>query len=111
MSKKFSVGDVVRHDFSSEIHGTVTEVRDEKPYTTYVKWDERPQRNDWFDPEVLLLVRGATGGVLVMEGVSISGGARGVLDSQRNIPVTRDSNVSEGSSDGLGVIHASGSGK
>lgn len=55
---RFQIGDIVRHNYSTEQHGTVTEIRDEK-YSTYVKWDNSPERNDWYKPEVLVIVRGS----------------------------------------------------
>lgn len=70
--KKFKVGDVVKHDYYSEQQGTVTEVRDEEPYTTYVKWDSSPERNDWFKPEVLVLFRGSSGGALALGDLNVN---------------------------------------
>ena len=54
--KKYQIGDVVRHDFSMN-HGTVTEIREHEKYTTYVRWDNTPEKNDWYNPEVLEPVR------------------------------------------------------
>ena len=54
--KKYQIGDVVRHDFSQN-HGTVTEIREHEKYTTFVRWDNTPERNDWYNPEVLEPVR------------------------------------------------------
>lgn len=62
---KFKVGDIVKHDYSSEQQGTVTEIRDDK-YSVFVKWDSAPERNDWFKPEVLVIVRGS-GNVMTLK--------------------------------------------
>jgi hypothetical protein len=56
MISKFTVGDIVSHDFS-HILGTVTEVRDET-FNTYVLWDNRPEFNDWYRDDALVVVRG-----------------------------------------------------
>lgn len=65
---KFQIGDRVKHDYSSEHQGIVTELRDEEPYSVYVKWDDQPERNDWFSPEVLInLSRG--GGPIALSSI------------------------------------------
>lgn len=66
----FQVGDIVKHDFSSEEQGTVTEVRD-NPYGVYVKWDSAPERNDWYTPDVLVQIRGG-GTVFTMGDIKIN---------------------------------------
>jgi hypothetical protein len=54
---KYSIGEVVRHDFSLE-EGTITNIRDDE-YSVYVEWNTSTSRNDWYKPDVLVLVRGA----------------------------------------------------
>jgi hypothetical protein len=54
---KFNIGDVVKHNYSTHEQGTITDIRDD-PYSLYVKWDSRPERNDWYKPEALVLARG-----------------------------------------------------
>jgi hypothetical protein len=54
---KYSIGEVVRHDFSLE-EGTITNIRDDK-YSIYVTWNHSTERNDWYAPDTLILVRGA----------------------------------------------------
>lgn len=55
--KSYRTGEVVRHDFSLE-EGTITNIRDGE-YSVYVEWNTSTHRNDWYKPDVLLLVRGA----------------------------------------------------
>lgn len=69
MSKKFRIGDVVRHDFSL-YEGTVTKVRDDK-YSTYVCWDSYPERNDWYDTSVLVGVRYSGNAAVTLSDIKI----------------------------------------
>lgn len=68
--KRFKIGDVVAHNYSTTEVGTVTEVR-EGEYSVYVKWDSSPERNDWFKPEVLVHKRGG-GTVMTMGDLNIN---------------------------------------
>lgn len=67
---KFKSGDIVKHNYSTEEQGTVTDVREDSEYSVYVKWDSSPERNDWYKPEVLVMFRGG-GDVLTLGDVGL----------------------------------------
>lgn len=48
------VGKRVRHDFSRNVVGVITKTRpDIRGYCYFVEWDNRSERNDWYQLNVL----------------------------------------------------------
>lgn len=86
----FQIGDVVRHDFSLS-QGTITEIRADT-YAYFVRWDDQPERNDWYKPEVLLLVRGSVPprGNPTVDLASLGNGAIGVSNSTQRLEDTQN---------------------